>query len=139
MPVECWIDYDRRLRCRDAFDNAGQIQRKCVIETEDLLGKLGVGRRRIATAVERRYHIRNVNGRRKRSSFIRICVRKTALRTECGWIAGDVQIINVLQQIGRKEERVDLVLVFSRFGKLVHLVCTGLKRCRVIFRKMPRA
>ena len=64
-----------------------------------------------------------MNGRRKRVGFVRVIVRKIAFAAaDRRTVAGDVQIIDVFDQICDEKERVDLVLVLGRFGELVGFV-----------------
>ena len=79
-----------------------------------------------------------MNRRRKRNRFVRIIVGKVAFAAASGLtVAGDVQVVNVFEQIGDEEESVDLVLMFGRFSELVLLVGARFKAGRIVLPKMP--
>lgn len=48
-----------------------------------------------------------------------------------------MKVVDIFKQIRCKEERVYLVLMLGRFGKMIDLVCTSFKSDRIVFREMP--
>ena len=63
-----------------------------------------------------------MHGRREAAYWSSGTIREAALGTERRGVAGRVNVVDVLDQVGVEEERVDLVLMFGRLGELVLLV-----------------
>ena len=70
--------------------------------------------------------------RGQRNGLVRVSIGKGP-RSERSVITRDMQVIDVLEQVGNEEEGVDLILMFRRFGEMVLLVRPCFKRKRIIF------
>ncbi len=78
--------------------------------------------------------------RRKRHSLVRIVIREIAFAVADRLaVAGDVQVINVFEQVGDEEEGVDFVLMLGGLCELVLLVGARLEASRVVLTEVPRA
>ena len=62
-----------------------------------------------------------------------------AAAAEVAFIAADVKVIDVFEQIGNKEESVDFVLMLGGFGELVDLIGASFKFRRIVVAEMPRS
>ncbi len=136
------VDDDRRVGARELRDDAGQVQSERVVEPEHRLREVGV--RRVGDLarrdVERQIDVRDVDRCRQRHGRVRVLVRERALaEAAVQRVARAVQVVDVLQQVGHEEERVDLVLVLGRLGELVALVRAPFEVRRVVDAEVPRA
>src|SRR5215207_9733373 len=88
--------------------------------------------------IQREQDIGNVDRRGKRRRLVWIIVRESAA-ADRRVIAADMQVVDILDEISYEKERVDLVLMFGGFCKLILFVSASFECCRIVLAEVPGA